>query len=48
MAIGKEIVAIFFVAIVLGLILKNGNQTVAVIKAIGDQATAATKQLQGG
>lgn len=44
----KEIVGIFFVAIVLYLLLKNGPQTVAVVGALGGQITAATKQLQGG
>jgi hypothetical protein len=47
MGIAKEIVSIFFVAIVLYLILINGKQTTAIITALGSQITNATATLQG-
>lgn len=44
---GREIVSIFFVAIVLYLLLSNGQQTVALVNSIGGQISNAAATLQG-
>lgn len=44
---GRDIVAIFFVAIVLYLLLSNGTQTVALVNSIGGQISNAAATLQG-
>jgi hypothetical protein len=44
---GKEIISIFFVAIVLYLLLNNGSNTTAIINAGGSAISNAAAVLQG-
>ena len=44
---GREVISIFFVAIVLYLLLHNGSQTTALVNALGSQISNAAATLQG-
>jgi Flp pilus assembly protein TadB len=43
----KDIVSYTFLAIIIGLMLKNGSQTTSVIESFGKVVTNQTKALNG-